>query len=63
MIEGTKMLTPIWMKNMTTCKIVHRNTRYDVFVDDHYYGSGKWDLVNFAIWAYKFQGFDVEVVE
>lgn len=48
---------------MSICRIVHRHDKYDLFINDQYYGAGKWELVNFAIWAYKVKGFDVEVVE
>lgn len=57
------MLPPIWMKNMTKCRLIRRDNFYDVFIDDKKYGSGSWGLVYTAFYFYRAEGFDVKVVE
>lgn len=45
------------------CHIVRRGNFYDVFLNGNHRGSGTWAWRHTAVYFYRLEGFQVEVVE
>lgn len=45
------------------CHLIRRGNSFDVYLDGKKYGSGLWGYVGTAMYFYRAEGYDVEIVD